>query len=608
MHDILFYAVTPSRPEAHYFTVRLRFRAGPEPERLCLPAWIPGSYMIRDFARNIAAIRAWSEEGEVALEPLDKQCWRLEGSGLVTVEYQVYAWDASVRAAHLDLSHAFFNGTSLFLRVAGKEGAPCELELQPPPVSVWGYWQVATTLPSLETDQAGFGRYRADDYWHLVDCPVEMGSFQQLDFEVEGVPHRMVVRGHAEFDRRRLMRDLERICAAQAGLFGELPVARYLFLTTATGEGYGGLEHRDSSVLLCSRKELPRYGLKGTDADYRRFLGLCSHEYFHLWNVKRIRPAALSESTLEREAYTRLLWAFEGITSYYDELMLARSGVVEHRDYLEMLAHTITRVMRTPGRKLQSLADSSFHAWTKFYKQDENAPNAIVSYYAKGALVALGLDVTLRLRSDDRLALDDLMRLLWERYGRPDEPVPEEGIRETAETLLGADLGDFFSAFVEGTEELPLARWLDSLGIGYRLRPANDDQDQGGSLAAAPEESPQVRPWLGAQWIQKGDFLELTRVLEGGPAQQAGLAAGDRLVAIDDLQVTAENLERLLTLPPGRNQVEVIAFRADELRRFALRPRPRPADTCELWLQPEERLQPEVRERRERWLTGMPHP
>lgn len=604
MRDILYYEVIPSRPEAHYFTVRLKFQAGPEPERLCLPAWIPGSYMIRDFARNIVSIRARNEAGDLALEPLDKQCWRLEGNGQVTVEYQVYAWDPSVRAAHLDLSHGFFNGTSLFLRVAGKERAPCELELQPPPISAWGYWQVATNLPPVETDQAGFGRYRADDYWHLVDCPVEMGSFQQLEFEVQGVPHRMVVRGHAEFDRRRLVRDLERICAAQAGLFGELPVARYLFLTTATGEGYGGLEHRDSSVLLCARKELPRHGLEGTDADYRRFLGLCSHEYFHLWNVKRIRPAALTESKLEKEAYSRLLWAFEGITSYYDELMLARSGVVERRDYLEMLAHTITRVMRAPGRRLQSLADSSFYAWTKFYKQDENAPNAIVSYYAKGALVALGLDVTLRLRSGDRLSLDDLMRLLWERYGKVDVPVPETGVREAAEELLGADLGDFFSAFVEGTEELPLAPWLAALGVGYRLRPAKNDQDQGGALDGAPNEPPQAAPWLGAQWRQQGDFLELTRVLEGGPAQRAGLAAGDRLVAIDDLQVKAENLERLLTLPPGRNQVEVTAFRDDQLRRFRLHPRPRPSDTCDLWLIDEGALGAEVRARREQWLTG----
>jgi len=601
------YEVVPARPAAHYFTVRL-FLQEPDPAgvTVALPAWIPGSYMIRDFARNLVSIRASCGGRELPVVALDKQSWQVEGAeGELVLEYQVYAWERSVRAAHLDQRHAFFNGTSLFLRVEGREAEPCEVELAPPAEAVWGHWRVATTLPLVEADGDGFGRYRAEDYWHLVDCPVEMGEFRSLAFTVGEVAHQMVISGRAEFDAARLARDLARICEAQVALFGELPLSRYLFLVAAVGEGYGGLEHRDSCALLCSRDDLPAPGVEEMTTEYRRFLGLCSHEYFHLWNVKRIRPAQLAGSRLEREAHTRLLWAFEGITSYYDELMLVRSGVIDADSYLELLAQTITRLLRTPGRRLQSVADSSFHAWTRFYQQDENAPNAIVSYYTKGALVALGLDVELRLRSGDRLCLDDLMRRLWERYGRVDRALPEEGMRAEAEALLGSELGDFFEMAVEGTGELPLERWLAELGVGFRLRTARDEKDLGGVAKEGEREGGRPHPFLGAQWVQKGEFLELTRVLEGGPAQAAGLSAGDRLVAVAGIQATPANLDRLLALPPGRETVEVAAFREDELHLFTLRPEPAPADTCELWLLPEESAGGERIERRNRWLGSL---
>lgn len=269
------------------------------------------------------------------------------------------------------------------------------------------------------------------------------------------------------------------ICAEHAGMFGRLPVDRYLFLTLATADGYGGLEHSDSTSLICKRTDLPARQMIKPDKAYRQFLGLCSHEYFHLWNVKRIRPARLAAADLGSECYTELLWAFEGITSYYDDLALVRSGVLSAEEYLDTLANTVTRVLRTPGRLRQSVAESSFDAWIKFYKQDENAPNAVVSYYVKGALVALGLDVTLRERSADSLSLDDLMRRLWERYGRTGIGVPERGIEVEAGELLGASLEAFFQQYVYGKEELPLTEWFGKLGIGYRVRGANNAEDVG---------------------------------------------------------------------------------------------------------------------------------
>jgi len=602
MYRSIRYEVIPSHPAAHYFTVRLELSCpDPEGEIFSLPAWIPGSYMIRDFARNITNVTAFCGERELSVLLLDKQRWRVEGAQeQLRLEYQVYAWDLSVRAAHFDQTHAFFNGTSLFLRVEGEESSPCRLSLTPPSAAVQGDWRVATTLPQVEVDARGFGEYQADDYWHLVDCPVEMGQFQELAFSVDGTPHRMVVTGRAVFDGNRIARDLEKICAEQTAVFGELPVRQYLFMVMAVGEGYGGLEHRDSTALLCSRKALPAPDLEQPDRHYREFLGLCSHEYFHLWNVKRIRPQRLAESDLFAEAYTRLLWAFEGITSYYDDLALVRSGCITPTDYLELLARTITRVMRTPGRHVQSVAESSFFAWTKFYKQDENAPNVVVSYYAKGALVALGLDVTLRRRSGERLCLEDLMRALWDEYGKTGRGVPEDGIRRAAEKLLGESLEDFFALAVEGTDELPLAEWLEYLGIGCRLRPARNASDEGG--CCGKPEPIQPRWVLDARLAQKGDFVELTQVLEGGAAQQAGLSAGDRLISVAGLQVSTGNIEDLLARHGRDGAVEVLAFRRDELMRFQVEPRPAPADTCDLWLLSGEDCSPVQLRRRAQWL------
>jgi predicted metalloprotease with PDZ domain len=429
------YVVTPRRPEAHLFSVELSIPdPGTAPITLSLPAWIPGSYMIRDFARNIVSIAAADAAGPLPIEKLDKQTWRLtprqtpnevSGDRALTLTYEVYAWELTVRSAHLDRTHGYFNGPSLFLRVHGRDQAPCCVELRAPADPACADWRVATSLArdveeQPETGRWDFGRFVADDYDDLIDHPVEMGHFDVLAFRVGEVPHWMAISGRHQGDLVRLTADLGPICAEHAALFGELPLDRYLFLTQVVGDGYGGLEHRFSTSLLCSRDDLPESlatsaGGGRAGGDYRKFLGLCSHEYFHLWNVKRIRPAVFADAGLEHEVHTRLLWAFEGITSYYDDLALVRSGRIDVTGYLELLAETITKVQRNPGRLEQTVAESSFDAWTKFYKQDENAPNAIVSYYGKGAITALALDLTIRRDTDGRASLDDVMRALWQR-------------------------------------------------------------------------------------------------------------------------------------------------------------------------------------------------
>jgi predicted metalloprotease with PDZ domain len=577
------YRVQSFSPEAHLFSVELEVPRPPGDELLLsLPAWIPGSYMIRDFARNIVSISACDECGALPLAKLDKQTWRLPHRGEpLKVLWQVYAWELTVRAAHLDRTHGYFNGTSLFLRPHGLDRGPCRLEITRPSGDGYRDWRLATSLAALETDPSGFGAYRADDYEDLIDHPVEMGTFSLVTFEVRGVPHRMAITGRHRTDEGRLRLDLARICETHAAMFGELPLDRYVFLTMATGDGYGGLEHRYSTSLLCSRDELPAPGMDKPTEGYRRFLGLCSHEYFHLWNVKRIRPKIFMENGLEREVHTRLLWAFEGITSYYDELALVRSGCIDEKSYLELLAQTITRVLRNPGRLIQTVAESSFDAWTKFYKQDENAPNVIVSYYAKGALVALALDLTIRDKTDGHKSLDHLMRALWERHGSTGVGVGERGLETLAAETTGLQLGAFFDLALDSSEDLDLAGLLAGVGIGLRMRPAGGPKDLGGVCNGEPNDEP-VSPTLGIRLKPSAAEPVIGVVLSDGPAMEAGLAAGDTLVALDGIRVTRDDLDKLVAASGAGNEVDCHAFRRDELMHFRVRPRVAAADTCEL--------------------------
>jgi predicted metalloprotease with PDZ domain len=596
----LIYRIRPDRPEAHVFAVDLVVPCSTSDLlELSMPAWIPGSYMIRDFARNIVWIAASDSMGPIQLDKLDKQTWRLAPRGdSVTLSYHVYAWELSVRSAHLDATHAYFNGPSLFLRVLGLDDVPCRVELAPPPGEGYCDWRVATSLERMDAEPRGFGSYRARDYEDLIDHPVEMGSFSLIRFSVRDVPHRMAITGRHRTDETRLERDLEQICETHASMFGELPIDRYLFLVTAVGDGYGGLEHRFSTSLLCSRDELPRLGESTVTPGYRRFLGLCSHEYFHLWSVKRIRPKAFMENGLDREVHTRLLWAFEGITSYYDELALVRSGCIDEKSYLELLAETVTRVMRNPGRLVQTLAESSFDAWTKFYKQDENAPNAIVSYYGKGALVALALDLTIRSETGGAKSLDDVMRVLWERHGKPELGVPERGVEDLAKEVTGLDLDGFFERALDSTEDLDLVGLLETVGVGLRLRPSRGPKDLGGVAGEVKDEPP--RSDLGMR-LKPGVAEPIVDVvLADSPAQQAGFAPGDTLIALDGIRIQSEKLDDMLAGVPEGGETVIHAFRRDELMELRVHPRPAPADTCELCIRSD--FPDEFRARRADWL------
>ena len=820
--DTVHYSIFPVNPAAHLFEV-VMWLGNPDPagQRLWMPVWIPGSYLVREFARHVDQVSAWvcerparlphsvatslEEQGRrkgkrdlpngngengasrgtpsraVSVAKVDKHTWQCEalpeGAPGLLVRYQVYAWDLSVRAAHLDTTHGFFNGSSVFLAVKGREDLPCVVDILPPEGTDYEDWQVATTLPrdsvregahsgsrgdsgvrggtearrgagarggagardgagarggagaqhgpkargdagarhgveargsagaqdstgtrgsagnaarlrvrgeaagdvravrqshAKAGKQAGarvetraralsigrvdvrtralghvqadghidtweedaplyaFGRFLAPDYDALIDHPVEMGRFQVACFEVGGCRHEVVVTGHADVDFDRLVADLRRICAQEIGLFEpkvkKAPVSRYLFLVMAVGDGYGGLEHRSSTALICSRDDLPWVGMKGTPAGYQTFLGLAAHEYFHTWHVKRIKPARFAPYDLDGEVYTDLLWVFEGFTSYYDDLMLVRSGVIDAPAYLALMEKNIQRVAANPGRHVQSVAASSFDAWIKYYRPDENTLNAVSSYYVKGALVALCLDLLIREKTAGKKSLDDVMRLLWQRFGRgfyADDVLPQgENVRGGhdrgshngsshdrsghgggchvggchvggchvggchdrgshdgsshdgrnghdgdghASGGAGPGVGELdMPALVREATGLDLRRQIRDWAYGTVELPLERLLKPLGLVLKA-ESAGDERCTLGARTAMRDGELTILGAERSGAAARAGLSAGDRLVAVDGLRCTEARLKTVLGRKAPGDVVEVMAFRRDEL-------------------------------------------
>jgi predicted metalloprotease with PDZ domain len=583
MTEPIRYRIIPGKPEAHLYRVSCTV-AEPDPsgQEFALPAWIPGSYMIREFARHIVSIRAESRGKPVAVEKLDKHSWRVQpAGGPVTVVCEVYARDLSVRGAYLDTRHAFFNGACVFLRPRGQESAPCELEILRPLGARYRDWTVATAMTRGGAKLHGFGIYLASDYDELIDHPVAMGDLTLAGFRACGVPHDIAIAGRHRADVARLARDLKRLCEQHIRFFGEpAPMKRYVFLISALGEGYGGLEHRASTALLCSREDLPRRGEAQVGERYRTFLGLASHEYFHTWNVKRIKPAAFTPYDLERESYTALLWAFEGVTSYYDDLALVRCGLIGRKDYLELLGRAITVHLRAPGRRRQTLAESSFDAWIKYYRPDENSPNATVSYYAKGSLVALCLDLLIRDKTRGKKSLDDVVRALWRRHGMTGVGVEEDGVEILAEEVTGLKLRRIFDAWLRSTRELPLQALLAKHGVDMVLRPAESSSDKGGRPASSKDTA--GLEMLGVRARADGNDTVVTHVLDGGAAREAGIAAGDAIVTVDGLRPGSAGLDAVLARRRPGERLAIHAFRRDELLEFDVRLRRAPADTCVL--------------------------
>ena len=528
----------------HLIHVSLRFLADPT-QVLWLPTWIPGSYLIREFAKHIESVRAFDEDGrQLRIDKISKNQWRLFNTDheLITVEYDVYAYDLSVRGAYVDQTRLYVNPACICLGLQDQESKTVEVEVFLP--DELKHFQLATGLRNKSLVTGRHTLY-ADNYMQLIDSPFELAEQTHFEFNAQDIPHAFVVSGQHRMNTERMQQDIEKICAAEIALFGSAPFDHYVFMTMATQNSYGGLEHPNSTSLLTPRDDLPKQDEPSEpSAEYQRFLGLCSHEYFHAWLVKFIRPENFVNYNLQQESYTSLLWIFEGITSYYDDLILYRSGVISQQSYLKLLKAQIDRYLQNPGRFIQSVSDSSFDAWIKFYRQDENSNQAGSSYYNKGALVALCLDLGLRRHGS---SLDDLLRLLYQR-AQAGIQVHERTIYELCQQLTGQDWTDRLDFLIRYTEELPLDQVFAEFGLDYQLK--NDK--------ALP---------FGLKLQQKPEGLYVQQARRDGAGARAGISALDVVVAIDGLKAS----EALLAAAAKRGQTcQIHAFRRDELLCFSV--------------------------------------
>jgi predicted metalloprotease with PDZ domain len=539
----LFYQVAMPEPESHLFEVTLRVMGWPENLLdLKMPVWTPGSYLVREYARHLQDFAAFAGTTALPWSKVSKHHWQIhtQGNTDLTITYRIFANELTVRTNHLDGTHGYFNGAAIFFFVPGYEDCPIDLAIAPPRLN----WQVATALPAVPGQ---VNHFRARNFDMLVDSPVEIGTHQRYPFEVLDKPHELVVWGTGNYQVQQLIPDIQKIIAVEADLFGGLPYDRYLFLLHLAGQGFGGLEHKDSCSLIYQR-----FSFRSRDK-YNRFMQLVAHEFFHLWNVKRIRPQALEVFDYEQENYTPSLWFCEGTTSYYDLLIPLRAGIYDVPVYLTALSQEISRFLTTPGRKVQPLGESSFDAWIKLYRPDANSPNSQMSYYLKGEMVSLLLDLLIRARSGNRRSLDAVMRQMWHQFGKSEIGYTPEQLQQVLESVVEIDLTEFLSRYLETTEELPFDDYLAPFGLCLKPEGVED---------GVPALGITVKTESGREMIK---FVE-----RGSPAQRAGLDPGDELLAINGIRVSGEQLpERLRDFKPG-DALQVTFFHQDELRSQAV--------------------------------------
>ena len=563
--DISFTVAMP-RPHTHLLEVDVaikRTNNAPQQEQLIMPVWTPGSYLVREFARHVQDFTATDAAGQpLKWEKTNKDTWRIATNGAASwhAHYRVYANELSVRTSELNSGHAFWNNANILMYLDGFLQSPSTVHVLAPDV-----WKVATGLPAVLGQKNTF---RAENFDILYDSPFEVSNFKTLVFNVKGVAHRIVIDGEGNYDPERMRRDVQKIVETEAGLMGEIPYHDYTFILHLRGGG--GLEHLNSTAL-----GYPRFGFKiaggdratssapntteSFERDYRGFLSLVAHEFFHLWNVKRIRPDALGPFDYTQENYTKMLWVAEGITDYYADVALRRAGLITETEFLNGQARAMRAMQNTPGRLVQSVEESSFDSWIKYYRQDENSVNSQVSYYEKGALLGLLLDLEIRKRSAGAKSLDDVMRYLYAEYFKKNRNYGPVDFQKACELMAGGSLEEFFNRFVRGKEELNYNGALEAAGLRLEITPA-------GATAGAGD-----RIFFGADLTQAGDRLMVERVYAGSPAYEQGLNFGDQIVALDNLRVTRDFFNaRLAEKKPG-DLINLTIFRFDDLSTLLIK-------------------------------------
>ena len=531
----LAYRVAMPQPQTHLFEVELIVSNwGGELLDIKMPVWTPGSYLVREYVKQLQNFAVVNSEGKkLTSTKVAKNHWQIQtyNSAEIKISYRMFANELTVRTNHLDATHGYFNPAALCFYIPDYEHCPIEIGIAPPHPD----WKITTPLPEISHQT-----FLASDFDTLVDSPFEIGSQQIYDFTVLDKPHQLVVWGQGNLDPQIAIADIKKIVEIEANIFGGLPYEKYIFLLHLSPGGGGGLEHKNCCSLL-----YPRFSFQGEEK-HNRFMQLVAHEFFHLWNVKRIRPAALEKFDYEGENYTPSLWFSEGTTSYYDLIIPRRAGIYDEKEFLAELSKEITRFLTTPGRLVQPLSESSFDAWIKLYRPDANSSNSQMSYYLKGEMVTLLLDLLIRDRTQGAKSFDDVLVAMWEQFGKPEIGFTETQLKNIIESIASQDLTEFYDRYIHGVEELPFNEYLKPFGIELQPVEANT-------------------PYLGINVKSEHGRELIKSVASNSPAQLAGIDAGDELLAIDGFKVSAEKLnERLIIYRVGQ-QINITIFHADRL-------------------------------------------
>lgn len=592
--NTLSYKVNLAHYNAHFFEVTLEMSHAKNNQKLSLPVWTPGSYMVREFAQHIVKLEAFENNKKIFVEKINKNTFVLGNTNSnVSVKYLVYGFDSSIRAAYIDHQQAFFNGTALFLRPHDLDFSYLLTIIKPEDKNMT-QWHVATSLSKVDVDEQGFGVYEACDYDTLVDCPVQISAMKKICFDVHKVKHEMVlVSDVRNFCEKRLVNDLQKLCSEYSKLFGEkLPFNNYLFISRFEEGGFGGLEHKNSSMLLCNPYSLPKNETDEPDEKYRHFLSLCSHEYFHLYNVKRLKPKELCPYNYEEESYTKLLWLFEGITAYYDDYMVKRSGLTSAQCYFNVLAKHITTFLKNPGRKMQSLADSSFDAWIKFYRPHENSFNTNVSYYLKGGLVALYLDLSIRIMSNHEKSLDDVMRFCFTHYG-DEKGITEEQFFSVLQEIGKLDPDKIKQDFIHGFKEIPFAETFSSFGL--KIEFFHDD------LLKSSHHKYHYDTGMKLEF--KKQVASVLSVEIDSPAMKAGICPGDEIVAVESVRLDHDNYNDLFLHIYSNEALKILCSRKKRLFETCVVPREKPLVYCSIG--PKKDITQSEKVALEKWVGAM---
>ncbi|MGV3561544.1 M61 family metallopeptidase [Larkinella arboricola] len=574
------YILSMPEPQTHYFEVEMRLTGTASGSKTAsngyldikMPVWTPGSYLIREYAKNVEGFRATAGNQPVRSEKIRKNTWRVYSTAdQLSIFYKVYAYELSVRTSFIDASHGYLNGASIFMYLDHLRQQPHRLVIQP-----YKDWKkIATGLPAVP-GQAN--TYEAADYDVLVDSPVEIGNHHTFSFTAAGVPHTVAIYGDKVYDDAKLADDMKRVCEETYRVIGEHPCKDYTFIIHQTPAGGGGLEHANSTTLQVTRNAFLNGKL------YQDFLSLVAHEYFHLWNVKRIRPKALGPFDYENENYTHLLWVAEGITSFYQTALLQRSGFMSSEAYLRSFAGEISGIENLPGNRVQSVAESSLDAWIKYYRPNENSVNSTVSYYSKGSVLGGLLNLAILTSTNGQKKLDDVLRLLYTTYYKKEKRgFTDEEFQAAVEKVAGRKMDDFFQKYVFGTEKIDYNGFLNPVGL------------QMIDASASKQDA-----YIGAMTRFADGKLTVTSVRRDSPAWNNGLNVNDEIISINNLRV-GNDLDRILDQYHPGQTVSVQVNRSGQIKTLSMQLTGNPLAAYRI--QPVASPTPEQMNLYKKWLT-----